>query len=74
MKTTKAKLLAREWIIQAIQNYQVPPDKKTQKEIRKFIERLQRDIRSLERARERAFALDLMVNKDFEAAIERDRS
>lgn len=46
------KIAAREWIIGAIQNYQVAPNKGTEHEIRRFIKRLQRDLKQLRRARE----------------------
>lgn len=53
-----AKIQARQWILTAIQNHSCIPNKETEREIGKFIGRLQRDIRQLERSRE----MFLLVN------------
>ena len=47
------KIHARRWIIGAIQNHSWVPSKETEREIRRFLGRLQRDIRQLEKARNR---------------------
>lgn len=47
-----AKITAREWILDAIQNHHVLPDKHTEREIRKFVARVQRDLKHLIRSRE----------------------
>lgn len=55
-----AKIQARQWILNAIQNHSCIPDKETEHEIRKLVGRFQRDIKQLERARD----LFLAVNAD----------
>lgn len=45
-----AKKAARLWVLAAIQNYSVSPNKECEPEIQRFIRRAQREIKSLERA------------------------
>lgn len=53
-----AKISARQWILNAIQNHSCIPNKETEREIRKFVERLQRDLRQLTRSRDLFIALN----------------
>lgn len=46
-----AKIKARQWILTAIQHHSCIPNKETEREIRKFVGRLQRDIKQLEKAK-----------------------
>jgi hypothetical protein len=55
-----AKIRARQWILEAIQNYNSTPEKTVEHEIRKFVGRLQRDIEQLNRS----YNLFLAVNSD----------
>lgn len=50
LERIKAKLTARLWLLGAIQSCSSYTDKSTQSEIKRFIRRIQRDIKSLERA------------------------
>jgi len=63
-KKTKAKIEAREWIVAAIQNHQVAVDKQAEREIKRFIGRIQRDLKSLKRA-EREADLVIQAGKDY---------
>lgn len=47
-----AKIQARQWILNAIQNHSCIPNKEAEREIRKFVARLQRDLTQLTRSRE----------------------
>lgn len=55
-----AKIAARQWILNAIQNHSCIPNKETEREIRKFVERLQKDIQHMTRSRD----LFIAVNSD----------
>lgn len=66
-----AKIHAREWILSAIQNHPRVPDKNTEREIRKFVGRLQRDIRAITRSRELYIALNAEKAEERKAAIKR---
>ena len=55
-----AKIQARQWILKAIQNHCCIPNKETEHEIRRFVGRIQRDLKQLERARD----VFLAVNHD----------
>jgi len=46
-----AKIEARQWILIAIQNYSVTPAKETEREVRRFVRRIQRDLKQLRGAR-----------------------
>lgn len=47
-----AKIQARQWILNAIQNHSCIPNKETEREIKRFISRLQRDVKQLSKSRE----------------------
>lgn len=47
-----AKIQARQWLLNAIQNHSCIPNKEAEREIRKFVVRLQRDLENLRRSRE----------------------
>lgn len=46
-----AKIQARQWLLNAIQSHSCIPNKAAEREIRRFIKRLQRDIHSLKSQR-----------------------
>ncbi len=50
----QSKLRAREWMVDAIQRHSEPLDKDAQREVRRFLKRLQRDVKSLKRAEKTA--------------------
>lgn len=53
-----AKIQARQWILNAIQNHSCVPNKDTEREIRKFVVRLQRDLNQLARSRDLYIAVN----------------
>lgn len=53
-----AKIHARQWILNAIQNHSCIPNKETEREIRRFVLRLQKDLQQLARSRDLFIALN----------------
>lgn len=68
--TLDAKIQAREWILNAIQNHSRIPNKETEREIRKFIERMQRDMRQMERSRQLFIAVNSQDKEERTRAIQ----
>jgi len=69
-----AKIQARQWILNAIQNHSCIPNKETEREIKRFISRLQRDIKQLSKAKKILKLAELKEEKraKVEAKFERE--
>lgn len=70
-KRLKAKIEAREWLLAAVQNYKVIPEKQTEREIKKFISRIQRDLKQMKRSEVEANLTiqNAEIDRGFERAV-----
>lgn len=64
-----AKISARQWILNAIQNHSCIPNKATEREIRNFVTRLQRDLSQLTRSRDLYLAVNSQDSELAERAL-----